>query len=814
MFDSPAFGVVTGLVLIYLLYSLLVTILGEFLSNLMGLRARILRIGIERMLNDGYYKIDERGISQRFQNFVRRVFLIENPGFRKSFAGKFYSYPSIKYLSKMERDQVVLFGNTKPGYINGENFADTLINLLNEKGLGNDMFARVKFALRFNTLNIQPETAKLLSNHLKSAGTDINDFRKRLITWYAETMDRTTGWYKTKLRIILFFLGFLLAVFFNVDSIHIARSLSKDKQARDQLVNMGVALAKDTSKMAPFLRNADSGKSKAILDSGLSAVTNDIFEANSIIGLGWRFDTLTQSNISKYKKESHTAGDYSFLQKEIAVFATFNRSIRLLDSSLRTLASQKQLASDAIYKLRQDSILAVISGDTKSVSAIRRNAIVIRRRIDVIGEKMKKDSFYLNRNRQYFAEVKKSIPAFLKFKMVSVEGLQQDANEKETILVSGKILYGFGAALGYIFDWRRLLGFVLTAFALSFGAPFWFDLLSKLVMLRGAGVKPDDKAAQDPARLAALNIKEATSAASSIPKDMIEKAVEVYLPALKQIPGVTSVFPVVIGGVKTLQVNVSDANTANTLAARYPVFAVNGVNITYVTQITGSPAPHAVTSITSIANQSARNGHGTLGCVLRSTENQTRHILSCWHVLKGDLKYSDTDAFPIIVDYPGMGTIIAERWAGGIKGPFDYGIARCVPGMQTSLDNTALWAALGIKQGTQVSYRAVTPEDVNGNIPIRFYDSISQTPGVVHGKIFANAPEVNINYADKTRPVSDVLLLTGMAGAPISVGGNSGALVFDNKDRAIAMIIGGDTQYTYAVKLSPIFDLHDDMLIC
>ena len=36
----------------------------------------------------------------------------------------------------------------------------------------------------------------------------------------------------------------------------------------------------------------------------------------------------------------------------------------------------------------------------------------------------------------------------------------------------------------------KLLGWLLTAFAVSFGAPFWFDALSKLGSLRTSGPKP------------------------------------------------------------------------------------------------------------------------------------------------------------------------------------------------------------------------------------------------------------------------------------------------------------------------------------
>ncbi len=43
-----------------------------------------------------------------------------------------------------------------------------------------------------------------------------------------------------------------------------------------------------------------------------------------------------------------------------------------------------------------------------------------------------------------------------------------------------------------------LAGFIITALALSLGAPFWFDMLNKLVAIRGVGVKPEEKEAKKP----------------------------------------------------------------------------------------------------------------------------------------------------------------------------------------------------------------------------------------------------------------------------------------------------------------------------
>ena len=47
------------------------------------------------------------------------------------------------------------------------------------------------------------------------------------------------------------------------------------------------------------------------------------------------------------------------------------------------------------------------------------------------------------------------------------------------------------------FGLRKLMGLALTAIAASMGAPFWFDLLNKLVNVRSAGIRPP-KSSQQP----------------------------------------------------------------------------------------------------------------------------------------------------------------------------------------------------------------------------------------------------------------------------------------------------------------------------
>ena len=42
----------------------------------------------------------------------------------------------------------------------------------------------------------------------------------------------------------------------------------------------------------------------------------------------------------------------------------------------------------------------------------------------------------------------------------------------------------------------KLTGLAITAFAISLGAPFWFDMLSKIMNVRGTGAKPASTTSQ------------------------------------------------------------------------------------------------------------------------------------------------------------------------------------------------------------------------------------------------------------------------------------------------------------------------------
>ncbi|MFZ4522108.1 MAG: hypothetical protein ACOYNC_10395 [Bacteroidales bacterium] len=320
MFNTGVLDIVIGLIFIYLLYSLLATIIHEMLASVFSFRAKILERAIIRMLED-----DNKPTSR--VNGV--IHLFKNPmdeESAKSAADAFYNHPLIKFLGENKR-------SSKPGYITRETFSKVLVDLLRGEDVkpGTDIRPLIQKALDEGTTiwggaQISAETLSYLKSIWADAQGDVERFREHLENWFDETMDRATGWYKKNTQFILFFIGLTLAIVFNVDTIKIAGKLEKDPKLREQLVQQADAFtkahpnldqeisdqkaqlaalqAKVTKKDIPpavvdsiqKIKFMDSlalkkytdleAKRSELLQQADSLVKNDIGKANNILGIG------------------------------------------------------------------------------------------------------------------------------------------------------------------------------------------------------------------------------------------------------------------------------------------------------------------------------------------------------------------------------------------------------------------------------------------------------------------------------------------------------------------------------------------------
>jgi hypothetical protein len=374
MTGNIALDVVVGLVFIYALYSLITTTIVEMIANLLSQRAIVLEKAIKRMLDDDNFSV---------------------------FADRFYSQPLIKYLSAKKRKVFFKRLSGKSSYLQASNFSKAVISMLEEVFIKDrikkldadpvtdetgrkqkldeienlDPMIKIKEALALvndmieTDQNQTPDTITFLKSLLRETQGDIEKFKAGLEEWFDTTMERVTGWYKKRIAFITFFVGLTLAVLLNIDTLDIARQLSKDPRMREQFVQLASAMVKDS------LMRSDSA---------------------SFTKLKQRLDTMY-----------------------------------IMSSNTQSILSSSRMNNPALIRIKTQ-ICA--------------------------GWNWKKDS--LNCIQQCITTI--------------------------VALFTSSVFY------------KSLPGCLLTAIAISLGAPFWFDLLNKLVQLRGSVLPPtDSKTAPD-----------------------------------------------------------------------------------------------------------------------------------------------------------------------------------------------------------------------------------------------------------------------------------------------------------------------------
>jgi hypothetical protein len=412
MFNNVVLDVFIGLIFIFLLYSLLATILQELIASRFGLRGRMLQKALRRMLEDGDGSESKYSFVNYWKESADNIIRFFKPfGDNDTLLKKFYSHPSIKYLGEGK-----LF--RKPSYLHAHNFSQTVIHLLrgedydgrteNESGL-------IRQALDGNTLGINPQTMKQLKMLFADARQDSFLFKHKLEDWFEETMDRTTGWYKKQTQVILIVIGFGLAWAFNVDTIAITKILMKDKKARKQIVQLAVARTKDYSSILDSVKSVSISKSQITARDTTSKITHDTttYDTTTIITLRDRFLDSVRNNLQNDALEVQGI------------------------LGLRGLAMKNDTLTCSLALRSMDSLINTNPGNKNELINIRKEMY---------------------------------------------EKCMSGIKERSPYQKSRGLM---------------IVGWLITALAISLGAPFWFDLLNKFIKLRESGPKAANMSAID-----------------------------------------------------------------------------------------------------------------------------------------------------------------------------------------------------------------------------------------------------------------------------------------------------------------------------
>jgi hypothetical protein len=231
MFNSVVLEVAIGLVLVYLLLSLLCSSLNEWIAQVLGLRASTLKQAIQGMLGD-------------------RTDL-------------FFQHPLIRVLTNRAGG---------PSYIPAANFAFAVQGIITK----NAAVATIN-DLRDAIASLPDGDLKTsLTTLLQDSTLTLEQARQRLQQWFDEVMSRVSGWYARKIRWITFGIAFTVTLVLNVDTREVAIKLANSTSLR----LTAVALAEQRVAAG----SAENGRPQ----TQFSVAEHDLF--GNIIGANDRYE--------------------------------------------------------------------------------------------------------------------------------------------------------------------------------------------------------------------------------------------------------------------------------------------------------------------------------------------------------------------------------------------------------------------------------------------------------------------------------------------------------------------------------------------
>ena len=255
MFNSPVLDLVVLLSFTYFIFSLLLSTINESIAGWLRLRQGQLKKSMENLFFEDGWK-----------SFIRN---------------SFNKTPAIQSLMQKK--------GKYPAYISAANFVQAIICELN---INNYRPEKLMQELKDNT-SIPKHFRELLINMYAQSQDDIKVFEKKVEDFFNTAMDRTTGWYKRKIKIMLLIIGFTMAVVLNIDTVKITSDALADKQK----------LSKAVDNISANLPRLDSLRSIIVTDSSVT-VTKDI-----------------QNNTNKATLEYKQTSGYGFGYKDLPDFS-------------------------------------------------------------------------------------------------------------------------------------------------------------------------------------------------------------------------------------------------------------------------------------------------------------------------------------------------------------------------------------------------------------------------------------------------------------------------------------------------------------
>jgi hypothetical protein len=256
MFQNAVIDIAIGLVLMYLVLSLVCTVINELIATKLKLRAATLESGLTQLLDDpqvrqAFYDhglIDgtrmsiSRGgealsssLTPGMTGFTTTVALPVDAAAGAASASPAPATPGAPATVPPTGEK------EHPSYLAADTFAKALIGSL-DPATPLPAFADIE-----DTVKKLPDSnmRDALLASLGAANQNLDQLRGEIARWFDDSMERLTGVYKRQLKWISLIIGLAVAVIVNADTFEVGYALWSDNTLRAQMVQLAGATAKE-----------------------------------------------------------------------------------------------------------------------------------------------------------------------------------------------------------------------------------------------------------------------------------------------------------------------------------------------------------------------------------------------------------------------------------------------------------------------------------------------------------------------------------------------------------------------------------------
>ena len=341
---------------------------------------------------------------------------------------------------------------------------------------------------------------------LDAAGKDVVKARENIENWYNSSMDRVSSWYKRRAQLTIMVIGFFVAITVNVDTITVAKRLSTDEALRESLVAAADAYAKANAppSATPAPSPTDPAKTSTTTTTATATVTPTPIPTPTPLPECVKDEKSPECRNAKELQKACKNPDSAECQRETALQKACADPNSADCKTERMQKACEDPDSDACRREKnvQQACEDPTSDDCKTAMNLQKACA-------------DPDSFECQR-----AEACTEPDSAECGRARALEKACSDPNSpKCKYLSSQQQLRALGLPIGWDDKsdpkrnftgwtwagdhggwWDQLqwhwLGWLLTALAISLGAPFWFDLLNKFIVIRSA-VKPHEKSPEE-----------------------------------------------------------------------------------------------------------------------------------------------------------------------------------------------------------------------------------------------------------------------------------------------------------------------------